>query len=213
MNLNIKRILPGCILVFLLASQAMAQNRIATVDLTKVFDKYWKREQAEAALKVREDELSKELKSLGDDYTKLKDDYLKLRDAINDPTLTTVERDKRKATADSKLLELKNREDDIRTMEGNDREELDLKTQRLRETLLKDITAAVNAKAKSAGYFLVIDKTAESFNKLHTPIVLYSNGENDITDEVLKQLNAAAPAPTTPTDAPKTTDSDKGSKK
>jgi Skp family chaperone for outer membrane proteins len=209
MKLNMKRILPGCVLVFLLAGQALAQNRIATVDLTKVFDKYWKREQAEAALKVREDELSKELKSLGDDYTKLKDDYLKLRDAINDPTLTTEERDKRKATADAKLLELKNREDDIRTMEGNDREELDLKTQRLRETLLKDITAAVNAKAKSAGYFLVIDKAAESFNKLHTPIVLYSNGENDITDEVLKQLNAAAPAPTTPPDAPKTTGGNK----
>ncbi len=209
MNLNMKRILPGCILVFLLAGQVMAQNKIATVDLTKVFDKYWKREQAEAALKVRGDELDKELKSLEADYNKLKDDYLKLRDAINDPTLTTEERDKRKSTADSKLMELKNREDDIRTMENNDREELDLKTQRLRETLLKDITAAVTAKAKSAGYFLVIDRTAESFNKLHTPIVLYSNGENDITDEVLGQLNAAAPAPTAPADAPKTTDGKK----
>src|SRR5260221_12498982 len=152
MNLNMKRILPGCVLMFLLAGQALAQNRIATVDLTKVFDKYWKREPVEAALKVREDELSKELKSLGDDYTKLKDDYLKLRDAINDPTLTTAERDKRKATADSKLLELKNREDDIRTMEGNDREELDLMTRRLRETLIKEITATDTATAEPTGY-------------------------------------------------------------
>src|SRR5260221_13062812 len=104
MNLNMKRILPGCVLMFLLAGQALAQNRIATVDLTKVFDKYWKREQAEAALKVREDELSKELKSLGDDYTKLKDDYLKLRDAINDPPLTPPERDNRNGTADSQWL-------------------------------------------------------------------------------------------------------------
>jgi Skp family chaperone for outer membrane proteins len=49
----------------------------------------------------------------------------------------------------------------------------------------------VNAKAKAAGYSLVFDTASESFNK--TPVVVYANGENDLTTNVLAQLNANAP--------------------
>ena len=41
---------------------------------------------------------------------------------------------------------------------------------------------------------MVLDTAAESFNK--TPILLYNNGENDITAGVLSQLNASGPAAT-----------------
>ena len=44
-----------------------------------------------------------------------------------------------------------------------------------------------------------IDTAAESAN--NTPVVLYSNNENDMTEAVLSQLNAGAPA-----DAPKAQD-------
>ena len=51
--MSIKRILPGLILVLLLTVPAMAETRIGTIDLRKVFDNYWKRQEAEASLKVR----------------------------------------------------------------------------------------------------------------------------------------------------------------
>jgi hypothetical protein len=38
---------------------------------------------------------------------------------------------------------------------------------------------------------MVLDSAAESFN--NTPILMFSNGENDITDLILSQLNATAP--------------------
>ena len=67
----------------------------------------------------------------------------------------------------------------------------------MRDSILEEIRTTVNGKAKAAGYALVFDTAAESAN--NTPIVLYSNNENDITEAVLSQLNAGAPA-----DAPKT---------
>ena len=50
---------------------------------------------------------------------------------------------------------------------------------------------AIDGKAKSAGYSLVLDAAAESVN--NTPVLLFTNGENDITEAILSQLNATAP--------------------
>jgi hypothetical protein len=58
----------------------------------------------------------------------------------------------------------------------------------MRDNILSEIKAAVTAQAKVAGYSLVIDAAAETANA--TTAVIYSNGENDLTDAVLKQLNA-----------------------
>ena len=62
---------------------------------------------------------------------------------------------------------------------------------RMRENILGEIKVAVTAKARAGGYSLVIDAAADTANA--TTAVVYSSGENDLTDEVLKQLNAGAP--------------------
>ena len=72
----------------------------------------------------------------------------------------------------------------------------------MRDSIVEEIRAAVNSKAKAAGYALVIDTGAESGNgnagagTPGTPVFLYANNENDITAAVLSQLNAGAPAET-----------------
>lgn len=65
-------------------------------------------------------------------------------------------------------------------------------TKRLRDNILSEIRTIVNARAKSAAYSLVIDVAAETVNR--TPFVLYSSNEHDLTQDVLKELNATAPA-------------------
>ena len=69
---------------------------------------------------------------------------------------------------------------------------LDEQRRRMRDNILVEIRNLVNAKAKSAGYTLVIDSAAETGN--NTPVVLYTNGENDLTQNILEQLNLGAPA-------------------
>ena len=191
MKFILKKLSPGLVLACLMAMPAMAQTRIATIDLRKVFENYWKRQQAEAALKDRGASLDKELKGFMDDYKKTQEEYTKLVAAANDQSVTPEERDKRKTAAEAKMLEMKTSENTIRTYEDNAREQLDSQKKRMRESILADIRTAINAKAKIAGYTIVIDTASESFNQ--TPIVLYTTGENDMTDAILSQLNAGAP--------------------
>ena len=67
----------------------------------------------------------------------------------------------------------------------------------MRDQILREIRETVVSKSKAAGYTFVMDVAADSVNQ--TPIVLYTNGENDLTEELLRQLNANAPAGSLPT--------------
>ena len=181
----------GLLLCSLLGGVAQAQLKVATVDLRKVFDGYWKKRQAEAALKERQTDMEKEDRNMVDDYKKVKDEYQTLLTSANDQAVSTEERDKRKNTAEEKLRRLKEMEETIAQYERQARTTIGEQSQRMRSNILTEIRNVVNAKAKTAGYSLVIDTAAESINS--TPVFLYASTENDITDSVLQQLNATAP--------------------
>jgi outer membrane protein len=175
-----------------MSTTAFAQTRIATVDLRKLFDNYWKTKQADAALKDRAAELDKEYKTLREDFNKLKEEAQKLVTSANDLAVSDEEREKRKKTAEGKLMDLKKQEDDIVKFERSAKTSLEEQSRRMRGLILEEIRNLVNAKAKTGNFTLVVDIAAETGN--NTPIVLYTNGENDLTTDILTQLNLAAPA-------------------
>ena len=172
-------------------SSALAQQKIATVDMRKLFDGYWKTKQAEAALNDRKSELDKEDRSFLDNLHKDRDAYQKLLDTANDQAISADERDKRKQAAADKYTEIQNSQATIVQFERQAQATLAEQTQRMRTSIIDEITAAVSAKAKAAGYTMVLDLAGQSVNQ--TPVVLYSDGQNDLTAAVLAQLNAGAP--------------------
>jgi outer membrane protein len=178
-------------LCLLTAAGAQAQSRIATVDLKKTFDSYWKTKQADANIKDLAAELDKTRKSMVDDYQKRNEDYKKLLDAANDQAVAAEQREKRKKDAESALLEIKQIENDVAQFDRTSRTRLAEQQRRMRDSILKEIRDVINAKAKTKAYNLVVDTAAESINA--TPITLYFTTENDITDEVVAQLNVNAP--------------------
>src|SRR5436189_3032916 len=91
----------GCTVV---TSVSYGQSKIALVDLRKVFDDYYKTKAADATLKDRAGDLDKERKALVDQGQKLTDDYKKALDGANDQAVASEEREKRKKSAESKLL-------------------------------------------------------------------------------------------------------------
>jgi outer membrane protein len=182
------------------ATAASAQGRIATVDLKKLFDSYWKTKQADVALKERGAELEKEFKGMMEEYTKAKDQYNDLKAATVDPAMSDGERDKKKIEAEEKLRSLKAQEEALQAFQARARSTVDEQRRRMRDNILGEVRKAVDGKAKVAGYTLVIDTAAETINS--TPVVLYTNNENDITDTVLSQLNANAPPEATVTNTP-----------
>jgi outer membrane protein len=176
----------------LMAAAAQAQIKIATLDLRKVFDNYWKTKQADAQLKERASDLDKARKGMIEDYQKANEEYKKLIDGASDQALSDDERDKRKSAAEKKHLEIKEIEQSINAFDKTSRTTLGEQQRRMRENILREIREFVEAKAKGGGYGLVLDTSAESFNN-QTSIFLYSTSENDLTDAVLSQLNANAP--------------------
>src|SRR6266478_7696494 len=188
------KIIPAVLLISALGGPAWAQSRIATVDLRKLFDNYWKTKQADAALKDRAADMEKEHKNMLDDWKKAKEDYQGLLGSANDQAVSTDEREKRKKSAEDKLKYIKETEDTIAQYERQARSTLDEQKKRMRDNILGEIRTAINAKAKSSGFSLVFDTAAESANG--TPIILFTANDNDMTDAILAQLNAGAPIDT-----------------
>jgi outer membrane protein len=203
------RIIPGLLLLSLLSSSAWAQGRLATVDLRKVFEGYWKTKKADVQLKDRAADMEKEHKTMLDDWKKGKEEYQTLLTDANNQVLSPEERDKRKKSAEDKLKQLKETEDTIQQYERQAHTTLDEQKKRMRENILDEIRAAITAKAKAASYTLVVDSSAETVNL--TPVLLYSNNENDITQAIVDQLNANAPVELLKSDDK--TDDQKGDRK
>lgn len=189
-----------------LSSPALAQAKVGIIDLKKVFDGYYKTKQADSQLKERASDFDKARRGLIDDYQKANDDYKKMVEASNDAALGADERNRKKGDAEKKLGEIKELENSIRQFDAQSRNTLGEQQKRMRDNVLRDIRDVIAEKAKTAGYNLVVDVAAESVNQI--PIVLFNNGENDISDAVLQQLNANAPA-----DAPKPKEEKKDEKK
>src|SRR4026207_1704592 len=83
------------------------QGKAGIIDLRKVFDDYHKTRTADARLKDQAADLDKERKAMMDPYQQPTDDYKAALDGANDQAVSVDEREKRKKTAESKLLEIK----------------------------------------------------------------------------------------------------------
>jgi outer membrane protein len=170
---------------------ARAETKVGLVDLQKVFDGYWKTKEADAALKEKAAEMDKQYKSLAEDWQKSRDEFQKLAASANDAAVSTDERDKRKKSADAKRLQVVEAENTIESFRRSAAATLDEKKKQMRDKILVEIRAVVDTKSKAAGCTHVLDSAAQSINA--TPILLYTTGENEMTDAVLTELNATAP--------------------
>ena len=170
---------------------AMADQKIAILDLKKIFDEYYKTRIADAAIKDEAAELDKHRKSLTDQYQKLAEDYKKALEDANNQAISFDEREKRKKSAEGKLIEINDIEQSIKQFDRTAKGNLEEKQRIAREKILKEIQTIVNNKAKAGGYALVLDSAAEAASR--TTVILYTNGQDDLTPAVLKELNANAP--------------------
>lgn len=178
----------------LLATVARAEVKIGVVDLKKVFESYWKRDQSEKTLKERASGFEKIRNQLMEDYKRANEDLRKLYDSANDQAIAAAEREKRKGEVEKKAADVREQENAIRQFNETSTKTLQELQGRLRDQVLKEILSVVDEKSKAAGYQIVFDTAAQTGN--FTPSVLYTTltgTEVDLTEAVLKELNANAP--------------------
>jgi outer membrane protein len=124
-------------------------------------------------------------------YKKQIDELNKLRDEQDKPEYTTeVREQKRKAVAD-KLAETQKAQRDIDDYRASHRKILEEQTQRMRQTILKEINDIITKEARDAGYQLVLDKSGNTLNGV--PPIVFSQDSLDITDDITKILNKNQP--------------------
>jgi outer membrane protein len=179
---------------------AFGQTKIATVDLTKLFHDYYKTKLASAAIQQRADELDKDYGSMAADLKKRSDDYQTLLESANDQAVSQEERDRRRQAADDELKQLEQSKAAIDQFERQAQITIGDQRQRMTDNIIDEIKKAVADKAKAAGDTIVFDTAART--AAGTPAILFSAGDNDLTADVLKELNATAPPDLPDTSSP-----------
>jgi len=174
------------VLVSAMAFSAEAQTKMATVDMKKIFNNYWKTQKATASLESRKTELRKEMKDMADGLEKAQTDYKQLLDQSNDQAISADERDKRKQAAADKLKEISTTKTTLEQFQRQAESQLADESQRMSGNLVVEIQKAVADKAKAGGYTVVL-------NSANSEAFIYVSPEVDITESVLGQLNAGAP--------------------
>ena len=155
---------------------AQAQTRIAKVNVRALFDGYQKAKEQDAAFKKRMVGVVGDAKAKREVFQKGKEELQKFQSNPTDPA------------AVAKIKELKEMEQSILQFEGKARSEAEEESRKLRGELLGEMRKVIEAKAKAGNYSMVVNISNES--PVGIPDVLYSTPEDDITKDVLTELNA-----------------------
>lgn len=173
------------------AVSARAQTKIASVDLKKLFDGYYKTKLVEDVITKAQVNDRKLQAELGRAIDKEETDYKQLLDQASDPAISSDARDKLRQNAADKNDQISqdkvNYEKTVRRFQA----ELSDQSQQGKTKLLAEIQKAVGDKAKLGGYVLVVSSSIND-------TVLYASPDTDITASVLAQLNAGAPVDVSP---------------
>lgn len=193
-----KKLLFCALLLFVPVSLASADLKVATVDLGKAFDQFYKTKEAAAHLKEKQDEAQKEIQDKVADYQRISDEVNKLDQESKDPTLSPEARAEKAKARDQRGADLQAAQRQIEEFRTERSNELKDELIRRRKEVVDEITKVITDYSGPQGYDMVIDKSSASAAS-GVPIVLYSSGKlPDITDAIIKQLNAGAPATPAP---------------
>lgn len=190
--MNKKMWMVGCLLGALCAAQTVCavEEGIVTVDMDKLFNKYYKTGLADSQLKEQADEFNEERRELVEKYDGMQADFQSLREEAQNTALSEEVRNKKRDEAEDLLLEVREQEQKIRRMEQQRRKQLEEQQQRMRKRIVDEINEVITKYAKEQNYLAVIDSSGQSLNGVS--VVLYSSGKLDITEEVLLLLNKSA---------------------
>ena len=176
----------GCCFI----SAAAAELKIATVDLEKVFNNYYRTKIIDQNFseqgKVYRNYIARQAEMLRKDELIYRE---KLNSALN-VALTPAERQKREQEAQLLEKNLKMRRAELEQYAADRAQALQESAASERQKVIAEIRAEIRRRAAVEGYALVLDSSGRSMND--TSVVLYSAEALDITQKVITELNRGA---------------------
>ena len=168
-----------------------AATAIGVISLEKVYNGYWKTDVENKKLKTKQEEALDRIKKLEESLRKEGTVLGNMIKAMQDPRLAAAEQSKRQQQVQTKQKELQQMQDAIRGFRERTQKDLELDMRKAREQIMEEIQQIVSVEAKKRELNLVLDHAARS--AAIAPIVIFTDGENDLTEEVLRQLNLSDP--------------------
>ena len=179
-------------LAALAGGASAGEIKIAVVDGTRVLKAYYQTEMADTHIQQQLDDFAAERDKLLAEHRKLKQDFESMRAETENKALTEEAREKKRELAEEKLAEVIEHENTIRDKAASRKKQIEVEGRRIHAELAKAVKAAVQACAAKGGYTLVLESGGLLANGLEP--VLYAEPGADITDEVVRVLNAGRPA-------------------
>ena len=168
-----------------------AATAIGVISLEKVYNGYWRTDVENKKLKTKQEEALDRIKKLEESLSKEGTVLGNMIKAMQDPRLAAAERSNRQQQVQTKQKELQQMQDAINGFRERTRKDLELDMRKEREQIMEEIQQIVSNEAKKRKLNLVLDEAARS--AAIAPIVIFTDGENDLTEEVLRQLNLSDP--------------------
>lgn len=198
------------------ALQAQAPLKIVVVDMAKVYDSYYKAEEAKAKINDAYQRAREELEGMNKQIQAAADEYKGLVEQSKSPLANEQARAKANEDAQKKLEEIQDLQRRGQAFMQNSERSLQQRMKNHRDLIMDEIIKVVNDLARTKGGTLVLDKSGPSI--LGIPVVLSADASYDITDEVIKEVNKDRPpvtatpaASTAPAAAPATSAPSSGS--
>jgi len=193
------KLLLVCLLVLAPVSIASADLKIAVIDLSQAFDKFYKTKDAQAKLKEKQDGYQKELQDKITVYQHMGEEAQALDKAAQDQTLSAAARQDKQTALNAKKQDLVTMGNQIQEDKVERTREIQDELFRQHKLIVDEITKVITDYSGPQGFDLVIDKSSASAASGVSMVLYNSDKLVDITPQIIGLLNKGAPASATTT--------------
>ncbi len=166
--------------------------KIATADMGKLLEGYYKTDEQMAKIRAEEQKAQTELERMSKELQQVVEQYKEAVDQSKSTLLTPEARAKAEADVAQRMEDIRRRQTDGQAFGTNAQRQIQQRVNTVRSLLLDEIGRKVTEIARNKGATLVVDRSGPTF--LGIPAVLYVDPAFDITNEVLAEINKDRPA-------------------
>ncbi|MDD3155631.1 MAG: OmpH family outer membrane protein [Victivallaceae bacterium] len=179
------------LIVFAVAGTLSAAQKIAVVDLEKLFREFYKTAIIEESLRNQAQVYREYLTKLSNEAMAEEKKFRQTLDKSQNLAMSEADRAKFKAECDKMVADLKGRRAEMERYGAEKTREMQSLELRRRNEVIDEIRGAVRRAAASAGYDFVLDQSGRTTTG--APLVLVSPPGVDLTAAVLLDLNRGKP--------------------
>jgi len=194
----------SCLLAIALAAVCLtpsidAQEKavnIGLVDMERIFGEFYKTKLAEGEVEKVKEIIKSEVEERRATHAGLLEEYETLVKKVKDPTLSEAVRKGHQTKAEAKGAELRALDAEMKEYAERRRKQLIEQVEKSKAEILNEISKVINEIGQADGFDAVFDRSGLSERGF--PFVVFVKDSADLSEKVIKSLNAGAPKTSTP---------------